>query len=301
MKRVGRVFLTVCLKSVVVLSLTAPVSAQSSGLDTAMIERLTGAKGKFDEKEGVFKVSAPRSDLNVTVTGVKMTPPLGLTSWAGFTKAGKQTLVMGDMVLLEDQVNPAMSVALDNDLEVTALHNHFLWDSPKVMFMHIAGTGDAQTLASAVGMVFSKIRETSGGKGATPRVDIDPARTSLNPAKIEKVLGVKGELNQGVYKVTIGRTARMHGHEIGNTMGVNTWAAFAGADDLAVVDGDFVMYESELLVVLKALRAAKIDIVAIHNHMTNESPRNVFLHYWGIGPTEDLARGIKSALDKQKK
>jgi Domain of Unknown Function (DUF1259) len=268
-------------------------------LDTATIERLTGVKGEFIEKEGVFKVSVPRSDLDISVAGVKMTPPLGLTSWAAFQKAGERIMVMGDMVVLEDQVNPVMSVALENGLEVTALHNHFFWDAPKVMFMHIGGMGDEAHLASAVGKVFTKIKDTSGGKGEVPRVELSPAQTSLDPKPIEDLLGVKGQLASGVYKVTIGRTTTMHGHEVGNAMGVNTWAAFAGSDEKAMVDGDFIMFESELQPVLKALRGAGIHIVAIHHHMVGESPRTVFLHYWGVGPTRALATGLKAALDTQ--
>src|SRR5947208_1386189 len=263
----------------------APCSVAAEKLDTAKIEQLTGAKGQLDEKEGAFKVNAPRTDLNVTVAGVKMTPPMGLTSWAAFQKVGDQTMVMGDMVVLEDQVNPVMDVALGNGLEVTALHNHFFWDSPKVMFMHIGGRGTEEKLAAAVGTVFTKIKETSGGKGEVPHANLDPAKTSLDPKKIEDIIGAKGQLSDGVYKVTLGRTTKMDGHEVGNTMGVNTWAAFVGSDDKAVVDGDFVMFEKELQPVLKALRSAKINIVAIHNHMTEDAPRTVFLHYWGVGAT----------------
>ncbi len=276
----------------------APAARSASGLDATAIEQLTGAKGKLDEKEGVFKVSVPRSDLQVTAAGVKVTAAMGLTSWAAFEGSSKHTTVMGDIVLLEDQVNPVMSVALDNGLEVTALHNHFFWETPKVMFMHIGGMGDQKALASAVGKVFAKIKETSGGKGETPNAQIDPAQTSLDPSKIESVLGVKGELKDGVYKVVVGRTTRMHGMEAGNTMGVNTWAAFAGSDEQAVVDGDFAMLEGELQNVLKALRGAGIDIVAIHQHMTGEQPRVLFLHYWGVGKTQDLARGLRAALDR---
>jgi hypothetical protein len=273
----------------------------AGGLDTTAIEELTGAKGTLDAKEGVFKVTVPRSDIKATAAGVRMTPPLGLGAWAAFTKAGKHTMVMGDIVLLEDQVNPVMSAALDAGLEVTALHNHFFWDTPKIMFMHVGGMGDEKTLAGAVGKVFARLKETAGGKGEVVKADIDPAKTSLAPAKIDAVLGgYKGELKDGVYKVVIGRTTKMSGHTLGKQMGVNTWAAFAGSDEKAVVDGDFAMLESELQPVLKALRAGGIDVVAIHNHMTNESPRIVFLHYWGVGSTETLAKTIKSALDKTK-
>jgi hypothetical protein len=233
--------------------------AADGRLDTATIERLTGVKGELSEKEGVFKVSVPRSDLDVTAAGVKMTPPLGLTSWAAFQKAGAHVMAMGDMVLLEDQVNPVMSVALDNGLTVTALHNHFFWDAPKVMFMHIGGMGDEATLAGAVGKVFGMIKDTSGGKGEVPRVELSPAQTSLDPKAIEDVLGVKGQLATGVYKVTIGRTTKMDGHEVGTTMGVNTWAAFAGSDEKAVVDGDFVMFEPEVQPVLATGLKAALD------------------------------------------
>jgi hypothetical protein len=282
-------------------SLSGLAGAADSSLDTARIEQLTGVKGKMDEREGVFKVSAPRSDLNVMAGGVKLTPPMGLTSWAAFKRVGDHAMVMGDTVMTEDQVNPVMSVALDNGLEVIALHNHFFFDSPKVMFMHIGGMGDEAKLAEAVGKVFARIKATAGGKAETPKANLDPAKTTLDPAKIEAALGQKGELASGVYKVTIGRTTKMAGHEVGNTMGVNTWAAFVGSDEQAVVDGDFAMYEPEVQNVLKALRGAGINIVAIHNHMTMEQPRVIFLHFWGIGPTAELAKGLKGALDTQAK
>jgi hypothetical protein len=209
-------------------------------------------------------------------------------------------MVMGDMVLGEGQVDPVMSVALDNGLEVTALHNHFLWDSPRVMFMHVGGMGDEARLANAVGKVLHKITETSGKPGEMAPAEIDPAKSTLDPKKLDAVLGTKADLKDGVYKAIFGRITRMHGHDVGNQMGVNTWAAFAGSDDNALVDGDFAMLESELQPVLKALRNAAINIVAIHNHMTGEEPRIMFLHYWGIGRAEALAKGVRAGLDVTK-
>jgi uncharacterized protein DUF1259 len=290
------------MRAVALFLSTAAVSLalarpSSPALNPERIEQLTGVKGSYNEKEAVFKVSAPRADLSITVAGVKLTPPMGLTSWAAFKKAGQKTLVMGDLVLLEDQVNPVMSVALDNGLEVTALHNHFLGENPRVMFMHIGGMGDEDGLASAVGKVFSKIEATGRSKPEASRAAIDPAKSTLDPKRINAILGESGELKNGVYKITIGRETSMHGTSMGSTMGVNTWAAFAGADDLAVVDGDFAMLEPELQGVLKALRGAGIDIVAIHQHMSGEAPRLLFLHYWGTGRTEDLAKGLRLALD----
>jgi phosphotransferase system IIB component len=293
-----RIVLSLCCA----ILLATQAHGQQAKLDTARIEQRTGAKGTFEEKEGVFKVSLPRSDIAATVAGVKMSVPMGLGGWAAFKKVGDQCMVMGDNVMLEDQVNPVMSVALDNGLEVTALHNHFMWDAPRIMFMHIGGMGDEARLAVAVGKVFAKIRETSGGKGETPTLDIDASKSTIDGKKIESILGAKGEAQPGgVFKVTIGRTIRMHGSEVGNMMGINTWASFAGSDEKAVTDGDFVMTEQELQPVLKALRGAGINIVAIHNHMTFEQPRAMFLHFWGVGPTTQLAAGIKAALNTQAK
>src|SRR6266536_638892 len=184
-------------------NVSSSLAAQAK-LDTAKIEQLTGVKGELNEKEGVYTVRVPRTDLQVTTAGVKMNPAMGLTSYAAFMKASGKTMLMGDTTLLEDQVNPVMSVALDNGLEVTALHNHFAGDSPRVMFMHIGGMGDEEKLASAVGKVFAKIKETSGGKGGMPKADIDPKNTSLDPKKIDAVISHPGELANGVYKVTIG-------------------------------------------------------------------------------------------------
>jgi Domain of Unknown Function (DUF1259) len=264
------------------------------GLDTASIERLTGAKGSLDTASGVFKVSVPRSDLAVQVGGVRMHPRLGLTSWAAFQQAGQGVLVMGDMVLVEAQVNPVMSVALDSGLEVTALHNHFFGDEPRVMFMHIGGHGSAEALAAAVGKVFGAMKEKPP---AVPDIEVDPARTSFETAKLEEILGAKGEMKDGVLRFTFGKMTRMHGEAVGAAMGVNTWAAFAGSDGQAVVDGDFAMEEHELQTVLKALRKGGVSVVAIHNHMTHEEPRIVFLHYWGTGPAAGLAQVLRSALE----
>jgi len=268
--------------------------------DGARIEQLTGAKGAMDDKEGVFKVSLPRTDLKVEAVGVHLTPPMGLTCWAAFKRVDEHTVVMGDQVLTQEQVSAVMDIALESGLEVTALHNHFFWDSPRIMFMHVGGMGDEAKLATAIGKLFAKIKETSALGSRSGAAEIDPAKSSLDPSKIEGILGRKGRLDAGVFKVTIGRTTKMSGHEMGNAMGVNTWAAFAGSDERAVVDGDFAMYEDEVQDVLKALRRAGIEIVALHNHMIGETPRVVFLHFWGVGPTAKLAEGILAALKTQR-
>jgi hypothetical protein len=282
-----------------ILAFSGIAHAQTTKLDASKIEQLTGLKGTMNDKEGVFKVSYPRADLEVVSDGVKITPPMGLTCWVSFMQMGDHAVCMGDTVLTEDQVNPVLSAALDNGLRVTALHNHFFWDSPKVYFMHIGGMGDLETLATGIGKVYATLKATAQKAARPTQVTIDPSRTTLDPAKLDALFHAKGEFAKGVYKVTFGRVTRMHGQEMGNAMGVNTWAAFAGSDDKSAVMGDFAMTENELQPVLKALRAANINIVAIHNHMTGESPKIMFLHFWGIGPASELAAGLNAARSVQ--
>jgi hypothetical protein len=272
----------------------------------AAIDQATGAKGTYTAAEDVYRVAFPRADVAVTVDGRALHPFQGVTSWAAFTPDAHsgQLMVMGDLVLFEDEVNPVMSMALDNGLEVTALHNHFFFDSPRVMFMHIGGSGPAEALARAVAKAMAKvgeIRKAAPQPGRAFSGSAIPAANSISAAPLDGIFGVKGQANSGMYKMAVGRPAKMHGRTVGNQMGVNTWAAFAGSDQGAVVDGDFAMLKSELQGVLKSLRRAGINIVAIHNHMTHEEPQYVFLHYWGKGGAQDLARALKAAMDTQQK
>jgi Domain of Unknown Function (DUF1259) len=286
--------------SLLLILARAPV-AQGPSLDTAAIEKATGLKGTMIADENVFKVSTPRTDVKVQVDQWEMPPFMGLGSWAAFTPAHGGVMMMGDTVVFEDEVNPAMSAALDAGLEVTALHNHFFFDQPKVYFMHIGGTGDATTVAAGVKKVYDKIAEV---RMASPT----PAKSfagsiaspnSITAAPLEAALGVKGQASQGMFKVVIGRPATMHGVKVGKEMGINTWASFGGSDERAVVDGDFAMLENEVQPVLRSMRKEGINIVAIHQHMTHEQPRYVFLHYWGKGIAVDLAQSLRRALDAQ--
>ena len=291
------------LKSLAIAT-TLPLAANAA-LDTNRIEQVIGLKGTWSAAEGVFKVTSPRTDVKIAVDGWTMPPFMGLGSWAAFTEAKMGgAMVMGDTVLFQDEVNPVMSVALDNGLSVTALHNHFFYDEPKVYFMHIGGEGSTEKLATAVRKVWDKLKEIRTANpqptttfGSTPL----PAQNSITSKALEDILGMNGQANNGMFKVVIGRTAKMMDTEVGKEMGVNTWAAFAGADDNAVVDGDFAVLEDELQPVLKSLRHDRINIVAIHSHMTHENPRILFLHYWGRGKASDLAKALKAALATQSK
>ncbi len=291
---------------VVALAFLTSVEISSAALDAAKIEEIIDLKGKWNEGEKVFKISAPRNDVKVSVDGWQMPAFMGLTSWTAFSEGMKApAMVMGDLVLFADEVNPAMSAALAAGLSVTALHNHFFFDEPKVYFMHISGEGSAEILAGGVKKVYDVVKAVRGpaanpGKSFGQRwLEKGPLseKSAITPAPLNEIFALQGEAKDGMFKVVIGRKAKMPcGCEVGKEMGVNTWAAFAGTDDNALVDGDFAMTEDELQPVLKSLRGAGINIVAIHQHMTHEEPRMMFLHYWGRGKAGELARAVKDAL-----
>jgi len=289
------------MRGLIVLFAGLVWTATAADLPTNRIDQITGLKGKWNSEERVYKLSVPRTDIKVKVDHWQMPPFMGLTSWAAFTTGtAKPAMVMGDLVLLQDEVNPVMSAALENGLAVTALHNHFFYDEPKIFFMHIGGEGDPEKLAAGVKTVFATV-------GAVRKATVEPpmsfggkplpAQNSITAEALASTLGVKGESKDGMFKAVFGRKAKMDcGCDAGKEMGVNTWAAFAGADDNALVDGDFVVLEKELQPVLKSLRKSGVNIVAIHHHMSGEEPRMLFLHYWGRGSAQELAQAVKSAL-----
>lgn len=279
--------------------------ASKTKFDTAKIEAITGLKGKLNETEGVFKIAAPRNDMKIMVDGWQMPPFMGLTSWAGFKNgAAAEAMVMGDLVLMQDEVNPVMSTLLDSGLSVTALHNHFFYDEPKVYFMHIGGEGSGEKLAAGVKAALNKVKEIRAARPEPAKSFGKPfaaGNNSITGARIAEILGANGEAKDGMFKVIIGRATKMPcGCEAGKEMGVNTWAAFAGTDQDALVDGDFAVAEDQLQPVLKSMRKSGINIVAIHSHMTGETPRILFLHYWGRGEAASLAKAVKAALEVAK-
>ena len=259
---------------------------------------------KGDYQDNVLKVNIPRNDLTVTIDGRWVPTPFGFGGWLALTKGERgNDVMMGDLVLLQEEVNPVMSALLDNGLEVSALHNHFFYEEPRIFYMHVHGHGKAEELARKVKPALALIGTVvhQPAKVTRPRVGGESTEWSLDPSKLDKIVGAKGNQNGPVYKYTLGREdlkVKEMGAVINSRMGLNTWAAFYGTDADAVVAGDVAMLESEVQPVLKALRSSGLEVVAIHHHMTGTRPVLIFLHYWGRGPAEQLARGFRAAVDQ---
>lgn len=281
------------------LFLPSAVAAQEMPAEYQEVLSALGKGGDF--KDGVLKVNIPRSDLRVTIREHAVPTALGFGGWVAFTKAADgMDVMMGDLVLTEDEVNPVMSAVLKQGLQVTALHNHFFWEQPRIFYMHVHGMGRASEIATKLKPAVDLI-DRAMQRAGSPAVPAAAAASRLDGAALAKIVGHEGEQNGPVYKITIGRPdidLRAHGAPINARMGLNTWAAFAGTPADAIVAGDVAMRESELPKVLTVLRANDIDVVAIHHHMTDVEPMVVFLHYYGTGPADRLARAVRAAVDQ---
>lgn len=273
--------------------------AGAAGLDIPKLESTLGMKGTVFS--GEFKISIPQKDLNVTVDGFRIVPAMGLTSWIAFTPHMDHAMIMGDLVLLEDEVAAVQKVIIAEKLSITALHNHFLRDAPKVMFMHVGGMNETEALAKSIRKVLDRIRDLRAAKKM--RDNPSAVESSLDTKAIDAILGQTGKMQDGVYKFVLGRPDVQLTDQapVSAFMGFNTWLAFQGAPEKAAVSGDFAMLEEEVKPVIQELVAHGIEVTAIHNHMVSEDPRIIFLHFWGVGPAADLAKGLKAALDKTKK
>jgi hypothetical protein len=274
---------------------TGQTPAAQMPAEYASVLQTLGRQGDF--KDNVLKVNIPRSDLKVVVDGVATPTPFGFGGWVALTKGDHgMDVMMGDLVLTESEVNPVMSALLDNGIEVTALHNHFFFDTPRMYYMHVHGHGTPADLAK-------KVQPALGLIGKTPQAQTAQGRAiegKLDTEALAKIIGTPGEQSGAVYKITMGRsdfTVKEMGATINARMGLNTWAAFYGTEADAVVAGDVAMLAAEVTPVLKALRSNGIDVVAIHHHMTATDPDVYFLHYWGKGPAQKLATGVKAAVN----
>ena len=280
------------------LVLAQPVLAQEMPTEYAAVLKTLARQG--DYKDGVLRVNVPRNDLNVSVDGVATPTPFGFGGWIALTKGDHGDVMMGDLVLTEEEVNPVMSAVLNNGLDVTALHNHFFYETPRVFYMHVHGHGTAADIATRIAPALAIIGKTQSSRSVTATwgKSIDG---KLDASRLAKIVGHEGEQTGAVYKITIGRPdipLKEMGATINARMGLNTWAAFYGSDADAVIAGDVAMRAEEVTPVLKALRSNGIDVVAIHHHMTGTEPTVYFLHYWGRGPALKLAAAFRAAVDQ---
>lgn len=293
------------IPSLLVVAMLGAVPAIAQEMPANYKQALDTLGKTGDFKDNVLKVNIPRNDVSVTVAGVKTPTPFGFGGWIAMTKGtGGMEVMMGDLVLLQEEVNPVMSALLANGLEVTALHNHFFWDEPRMYYMHVHGHGTAADLTRMVKPALDLIGRASGQRASVapaPSPAAPAAAPGIDTAAIARIVGTPGEQNGAVYKITIGRAdlkLTEMGAPINARMGLNTWAAFVGTNADAAIAGDVAMLASEVTPVLKVLRQNGLSVVAIHHHMTDTQPAVFFLHYWGTGPADKLATGFKAALDQ---
>src|SRR6266852_4189471 len=278
------------------LVLTCGVVAQTApaASDWKAVEQALGRSGQL-QGDGAYKFGLPRGDLKVTVDAVQVKPTLALGSWVAFSSPGQDAMLMGDLVLAEDEVSPVMLALEENGLQITALHNHVLHETPRVMYMHIAGHGDAVKLAGSMKQVIALTKTPAPAQPAST-----PPALELDTAAIDQILGYKGKVNGGVYQVGVPRAEKITdaGMPVPGSMGLATALNFqpTGGGKVAIT-GDFVLTGSEVNPVIKALRQNGVQVTAIHTHMLEEQPRLFFMHFWANDDAAKLAKGLRAALD----
>jgi hypothetical protein len=284
----------------IVIGLAAAVALPAhAASDWAAVGQALGKAGSV-QAGGVYRVGLPRSDLKVTLDGVAIKPALALGSWVAFRDMNGQSEVMGDLVLTHDEVNPVMTSLEDGGIQITALHNHLLRSTPATMYMHIDGHGDAVTLASAVhaALALSKTPMGAAPAPATPAAPLD-----FDTARLDQIIGAKGTETGGVYQFSIPRAQppRAAGMALPPAMGAAIAINFQPTGKgRAAATGDFVLTVDEVNPVIRALRGGGIEVTAIHNHMLNDEPRLIFLHFWANADAQKLAAALRQALDQVK-
>ena len=282
-----------------VASLVIAVGAATSAKAQSQWDAVAKAIGRpgMETPDGVYRVGIPRSDLSVTLDGVQIKPALALGSYLAFHKAGKEALVMGDLVLLQEEVNPVMKKLIESGIQITAIHNHLLRSTPQIMYMHYMGHGDAAKLAAAVKSALAESKtplEAPAKPASQPAIDLDQAA-------IEKALGAKATANGGVLAFSIPRAEAIKEHGmtlpagLGMGIAINFQPTGSGK---AAITGDFVLTAQEVNPVLRTLRDHGIEVTALHSHMLDEQPRLFFMHFWANDDAQKLAEGLKAALGK---
>jgi hypothetical protein len=280
---------------------TPPLSKEAMA---ALDSGLGGKKGNYVESEGVYTTPLPRNDLKVTIKGEPVPIPFGFGGWVSLKRTldGQGAVLMSDTVLLEEEVNPLISAVQNRDLQVTAIHNHFFYESPRIFYMHLHGMGDPVELAGKYGDAIQATKlHPSNQPSSTASSDARTAKDTFDLAALDKAVGLTGKVNGPIYKYVVGRDdlrVIAMGAEITSAIGLNTWAAFAGEPDAAHIAGDVAMLENEVNATIRALRMHNLEVVAVHQHMLEEQPRIIFLHYYGRGPAVTLAEGFRAALDQ---
>lgn len=273
-----------------------------TSVEMTAIETALGKKGRYIEAESTYTVPLPRNDLKVSVKGEAVPISFGFGGWVSVKKTmdGKSAVLMSDTVLLEEEVNPLISAAHANGLEISAIHNHFFYEQPRIFYMHLHGMGDVAGLAKAYAATIknNKLFPANQPAGSAPT---RAAKEIFDLPALDKIVGKIGAVNGATYKYTIGRddrTITAMGAEMTANIGLNSWASFAGSSDAAHIAGDVAMLEAEVNPVIKALRQNNLEVVALHHHMLGENPRIIFLHYYGRGKAETLAGGFRAALNE---
>ncbi len=279
------------------LAFIAPASGQQ--IDWQKVDDTLGRKATVTED--VHRYGFPRTDLKVVLDGVEIKPALALGGWLAFKPAQGGAMVMGDLVLLETEINPVMTKLIENGLEITALHNHVLRGSPATFYMHVGGHGDPVKMATAIRAALAESKTPL--QGPTPSAAAPPPAIDLDTAQIDQIVGAKGQVNGGVYQIAVPRRAPISEHSTpiapAGPMGVATAINFQPTGSgKAAITGDFVLIGEEVNPVIRALRSNGIEVTAIHSHMLTEQPRLIFLHFWANNDALKLARGLRAALDK---
>lgn len=294
-----RSFSSVLLSAAILLTPQAfSFSSQSNAAPDVWkpVETALGRSGSMQPGD-VYKFAMPRKDLNVTVEGTPIKPGLALGSWVAFKKMGSEAMVMGDLVLTEDEIEPVMLKLQENGIEQTALHNHLLHESPRVMYMHIEGRGDATKLAKAIGEALALTKTP----GPATTAGSKPTDYGFDTAQLDAILGRKGKDNGGIYQFGVARAEKIteNGMEIPPSMGTATSINFQPTGNgKAAITGDFVLLGKEVNPVLRALRQNGIEVTAIHSHMLTEQPHLFFMHFWANDNAMKLARALRAALDQ---